>query len=353
MSASDESVVGTVDLSALTRIEQATRLPAQHGALGRGNVVVVPAGSVDALASALAAAGARGFVVLAAGVHHESGRVEITEPVTLLGEHGAVLESSIPTWPVASATIEPALWVHGTGGVTIRDIEMRPAGGIGGAAILIDHCPGTAVFKNNLHDWQYGVLVESSDLVKIWDNRIVATLAWTSNPSVPEAHGIVIINGVGAIVALNKVSNAVFGIWACDARGLAFANRVSGNFIGLILCKVPLGSYPLPGGEIVGASSSATAWLAQGNVATGNFTTGILIIDGANHNRVLSNESHDNGSYAVEFTTDTYRFGFLTPAAFDNVFVAGTFPNTQVKDCGNGNRILGGVLVNNTLEPCN
>ena len=162
--------------------------------------------------------------------------------MALLGENGAVLESNIPTWPVASATIQPARWVHGTGGVTIRGIEMQPAGGIGGTAILIVHSPGTAVFKHNLHDWQYGVLVESSELVMIRDYRISATLAWTSDPNVPEAHGIVIINGIGAIVALNQVSNALFGIWACDARGLAFANRVSGNFIGSILCKVPLGS---------------------------------------------------------------------------------------------------------------
>ena len=154
--------------------------------------------------------------------------------MALLGENGAVLESNIPTWPVASATIQPARWVHGTGGVTIRSI--------GGTAILIVHSPGTALFKHNLHDWQYGVLVESSELVMIRDYRISATLAWTSDPNVPEAHGIVIINGIGAIVALNQVSNALFGIWACDARGLAFANRVSGNFIGSILCKVPLGS---------------------------------------------------------------------------------------------------------------
>ena len=124
------------------------------------------------------------------------------------------------------------------------------------------------MFKHDLHDWQYGVLVVSPELVKLWDHRVVATLGWTADPNVLEAQGIV-------------------------------------------------------------------------------------IIDGASHTRVRSNESRENGRYTVEFATDTYRFGFLTPAAFDDVFVAGAFPTTRVKDCGNGNRIMSGVLVNNPLEPCN
>ena len=133
---------------------------------------------------------------------------------------------------------------------------------------LLPLSPGTTMFKHDLHDWQYGVLVVSPELVKLWDHRVVATLDWTADPNVLEAQGIV-------------------------------------------------------------------------------------IIDGASHTRVRSNESRENGRYTVEFATDTYRFGFLTPAAFDDVFVAGAFPTTRVKDCGNGNRIVSGVLVNNTLEPCN
>lgn len=349
----EEALLGTVDLNELESIARAARLPAERGAVGRTNLVRVPAGSTDALAAALAAAGPHGVVLLEPGVHHERGTVSITEPITLLGAPGAVLESTTPTASLASPAIVPALWVHDTRGFVMRGIELRPAGGLGGTAVLLDHSPGAAIFECNVHDYQYSVLVESSDHVKLWDNRIAATLAWTFDPNVPEAHGIVVINGEHAMVARNQVSNALFGIWACSLKGIAYENRVSGNLIGLILCKVPQGSYLLPSGAIVGANASATAWLAQANVATGNFATGILIIDGANQNRVISNESHDNGGYAVEFTSDTFRFGFLTPASFDNTFVAGKFPETQVKDCGNGNRILGGVLVDNALEPCN
>ncbi len=349
----DDLTVGTVDLSALTRIERASRPPVTHGALGRADVVRIPAGSVDALAAALAAAGPHGFVVLAPGVHHENGMVEITQPVVLLGEPGAVLESATPTASLAHPAVVPALWVHGAEGFVMRGVEMRPAGGLGGTAVLLENSDDAAVFQSNLHDWQYGVLVESSNHVKLWDNRVASTLAWTSNPDVPEAHGIIIINGDHALIVRNQVSNSLFGIWACSLQGVAFENRASGNLIGLILCKVPQGSYLLPSGHVVGANSSATQWLAQGNVTTGNFSTGLLIIDGANRNRVVSNESHDNGGYAVEFTADTFRFGFLTPASFNNVFVAGQFPNTQVKDCGNDNRIVGGQLVDNSLEPCN
>lgn len=349
----DESIVRPIDLSALDVIERATRLPVERGVLGRTNLVRIPAGSVDALGPALSSVGAHGFIVLESGVHHESGMVEVTQPVTIIGLPGAVLESSVATSSPSSPSIQAALWVHGTMGFVLRDVEMRPAGGLGGTAILLENSPGAAVFRSNLHDYQFGVLVESSDYAKLWDNRIATTLNWTFDPNVPEAHGIVVINGLHAMVVRNQVSNALFGIWACSQKGIVASNHVSGNFVGLILCRVPQGSYALPSGAIVGAATSAEQWLAQENVATGNFTTGILIIDGANGNRVISNESHDNGSYAVEFTTDTYRFGFLTPGSFNNLFVAGEHPDTQVKNCGVDNRIYGGVLVDNALEPCN
>lgn len=349
-----DDVVTPVDLSSLTRLERALRPPAARGAAnGHSPIVVVPAGSVDALAGAIAEAGPHGFVILSSGLHRESAMVEVSIPVVIKGEPGAVLESAIPTWPAGNPVIQAALWVHNTEGAAIRDLEMRPAGGLGGTAILLDGARSAAVLQDNIHDYQYGVLVYDSDHASIWSNRVSTTTAWQTNPAVPEAHGIVVISGASAFVAQNRVSNALFGIWACDRDGIAYGNTVSANLVGLILCRVPAGSYPLPSGEIVGASASAVRWLAQGNVCFGNFATGLLAIDGSNANRILSNDSHDNGGYAIELAGDSYRFGFLTPASFDNLFVAGAYPNVQVKNCGNGNRVIGGKLVDNTVEPCN
>jgi hypothetical protein len=348
-----EDVVPPVDLSVLTNLERTLRPPASRGAAsGNSPIVVLPAGSVDALAGAIAQAGPHGFVILSSGLHRESGMVEVTIPVVIMGDPGAVLESTVPTWPAGNPVLQAAIWVHNAEGVAIRDLEMRPAGGLGGAAILLDGARSAAVLQNNIHDYQYGVLVYDSDHASIWSNRVSTTTAWQT-AVVPEAHGIVVISGASAMVAQNKVSNALFGIWACDRDGIAYGNTVSANLVGLILCRVPAGSYPLPGGEIVGASASAVRWLAQGNVCFGNFTTGLLAIDGSSANRILSNDSHDNGGYAIELAGDSYRFGFLTPASFDNLFVAGAYANVQVKNCGNGNRVIGGKLVDNTAEPCN
>ena len=62
------------------------------GELSAGaRVVVLPSGSTDALAGAIASAGSGGAVILRAGAHTESHGVTITQPVSLLGESGAVL----------------------------------------------------------------------------------------------------------------------------------------------------------------------------------------------------------------------------------------------------------------------
>ena len=145
---------------------------------------------------------------------------------------------------------------------------------------------------------------------------------------------------------------SLFGIWACDDLGVCAFNETSGNYVGIILCKVPANAWRLPDGSTVGASQSAARWLTAYNFTNNNFAYGLLVIDSANHNVVTSNQSTGNGVYDVEFTGDTYRFGFLTPAAFDNTFVAGLYPNTIVKDCGNNNVIIGGQKVDNTAQPC-
>ena len=93
--------------------------------------------------------------------------------------------------------------------------------------------------------------------------------------------------------------------------------------------------------------------LVQGNETFGNFAAGILAIDGAHDSRIVDNHSHDNGSYDVEMSGDSFRFGFLTPSSFNCTFTAGSHAGVRVKDCGSNNTVNGGVLVDNGTDPCN
>jgi len=342
----NDASIAPIDLSELHRIER--RPLAGNG----GKVVELPAGSNNALAAALVAAGTNGTVLLKSGLHTESGTVEITNTVTLAGETGAVLQSDTHPSLTSSDELEPALWVHGVSGVVIHDIEMRPLGAIGGTGILLHYADNASVYGCNIHDVEFGVLAEKANSAKVWSNRIACSTAWLSG-AIPEALGVTIINGTNAILANNNVTGALFGLWPCDAGGKVLANKVSGCLEGIIFCRVPAWSFELPDGTYAGSALSTTHCLAQGNETSGNFADGIIVIDGAHDSRVVDNNSHDNGAYDVELSGDSYRFGFLTPSSYNCAFVAGTHASVKVKNCGNNNTVNGGVLVDNNVDPCN
>jgi nitrous oxidase accessory protein NosD len=346
----DDAAIAPIDLSELSRIEARTRVT--HPFAGSGaKVVEVPAGSNNALAAALAAAGPNGTVLLKSGLHTESGTVEITQTVTLAGETGAVLQSDTKPSLASDDALQPALWVHGASNVVIRDIEMRPAGAIGGTGVLLHNADNASVFNDNIHDVEFGVLAEKANQAKVWSNRIACSTGWLGG-AIPEALGITIVNGTNALMANNQVTGGTFGIWPCDAGGKVLGNKASGCLEGIILCKVPAWSFELPDGSYAGSAQSTTRCLAQGNETFNNFAAGILVIDGANNSRVVENNSHNNGSYDVELSGDSYRFGFLTPSCFNCTFTAGPYPNVKVKNCGNNNQVNGGVLVDNNVDPC-
>ena len=94
--------------------------------------VVVPAGSVDALAAAVASAGPSGVIILKRGVHTEHSTVAITLRVLIVGETGAVLESGVTHSNEIPTVVRPSLYVHDVSGVTIWNLTMRPTGTVGG-----------------------------------------------------------------------------------------------------------------------------------------------------------------------------------------------------------------------------
>lgn len=349
----NESEIPKVDTSELDRLEALAAQPDggiatfTHGS----RIVTVPAGSHNALAGAITGAGPGGVVLLKAGSHTESGTVTIATRVTILGEKGAVLVSSAgaPS-AIYPLPIAPALYVRADR-VSVRGLTITPAPGDGSTAVLIHGADDVLVFNNAITGFQFGILVERGNRARLWSNTIVGSSLWQSG-AVADTENIIVINGSRASVLKNDVSNAIFGIWPCGSNGVAAFNKAHDNFIGIILCKVPLEAFLLPDGTPTGSDVSSIRWFATENVTTHNLTTGFLSIDGANHNLMFSNASVGNGTYDIELAGDSERFGFLTPSSHDETFIAGRYPAVEVKNCGANNTVVGGALVDNTIEPC-
>ncbi len=317
----------------------------------KGKTVELPAGSHDGLAAAIAAAGKKGTVKVKTGLHTESHTVTITQPVTIQGESGAVFEFDTQPLPPAAA-LDPALYVKDADDVVIWGLEIHPKNSVGGTAILVENSEDVIIGRNTMREHQFGVMLEQADEAEIYKNTISTTTVWQTG-DLADVHGIVVINGKKAEVEKNDISNALFGLWACDEYGEAERNTFHENFIGLILCKVPANAFPLPSGKLAGSALSGGKWKVEDNNATGNFDAGYLVIDGANNNFLKDNNASNNGTYDIELTGDTYRFGFLTPKSFENKVVAGKYNNIRIKNCGENNKIKGGQLVDNSQDPCN
>ncbi|HFA51574.1 MAG TPA: hypothetical protein ENJ95_21370 [Bacteroidetes bacterium] len=316
---------------------------------------VIPAGSVDALAQAINDICEDGIIYLRAGMHTENVPITITKPVKIIGEEGAVLKIKSDISPgdpaTATVTLNPALHVLNAPGTLVQDLEIQPLDSDGGTAILAENSSASAVMRCEINNFQFAVVVEKSDRTTIMFNTIVATGLWLTG-DVTDAESITIINGKSTYISDNEISNAVFGIWACDEWGTCERNNTHGNLIGLILCNVPQ-YLVLPSGEVTGSLIPAKGWKVRNNNSTGNFSLGYLVIDGANNNLLENNNASGNADYDMELTTGSMRFGFFTPESYQNTVITGAYPDITIKDCGRDNHISGGVLIDTVADPCN
>ena len=338
------------DLAQLERIGSDPM--AYYATLTDHRTVEVPAGSHNALQAAIAAAGREGVVVVERGMHTEDNMVTISFPVTLVGERGAIITFDTQPLtiepPPAGTVLDVGLYIFNTRDVNIWGLTIQPLGPIGGTAILVQNSPDVVIGGNTIREHQWSVLVQNGDRVKLWGNRVAASLAWQTGV-IPESEGMILINGTRGLIANNDVSGGFFGIWPCDTIGVYMNNFTHGNMYGVILCCVPEGSFPLPSGEIVGSRIPTTNWLVVNNRSSDNFDTGYLVIDRANNDLLVNNAASGNPVYDIELSGDSNRFGFLTPHCRNIRVVAGA-NNPLIKNCGENNVIIGGRLDQN--DPC-
>lgn len=314
--------------------------------------VVLPAGSVDGFAAAIAAAGNNGTVIVQSGTHYLNSTVEITNRVTIKGQPGAIVIADVPALLTADAVLEPAFYINGGAKTVIEGLDVRAANDPAGTAVLVFNANQVTLRNNSFTNFQFTILVEKSNQVTITDNIVTSTFTWAT-VAFYAVHGIVIINGTKAQVRNNTVSQAIFGIWACDRDGIATGNTMFSNVLGLILCAVPPGSLPLPNGTFAGSANPAGKWTVTNNDSYGNFQTGYVVIDGANNCMLSNNRAHSNALYDVELAGDTERYGFFAPASYNNqVNIGGANAAMTVKDCGNNNTVNGGTQVDTNADPC-
>ena len=319
--------------------------------------IEIEAGSNNALTQAIADACEGGIIYLKAGEHTETERVIINKNVKIIGEYGATLKlysSGVQAPDPESGTVKlnPSLHVYNAPGALIQDLSIQPIEGDGASAILLENSNYAAVMRCQIDKFQNGVVIEKSNFTTSMLNNIVTSSAWQTG-NVVDGYGIVVINGESAYVADNIASNALFGIWGCDKYGTCERNTTFGSFVGTILCNVPADYMELPSGELTGAQTPGSFWKVKNNNSHDNLTTGYLVIDGANNNLLENNNASNNGEYDIDLTTETPRFGFLVPGSYDNTVNAGNFQNVTIKNCGINNTINGGILIDNSVEPCN
>ena len=339
---------GMLDPSGLVEVPQKGNTSGAHTKSAANTVRLSPASDYG-LAQAIAAAGPHGTVVVEAGTYSESS-VMITEPVTIVGEDGAVIEFNSDAWTATPPrVVDAGFHIKNTQQVRIQGLEIRD-NDTGSTAILIEGSRHVSIEENRITDFQFGVLVESADHSRIEGNDI----GTSSGEILPfTSFGILVVNGFGNQVRDNTVSNATFGIFVSGENGKLLNNTTSDNFVGIMLCKLPVNLQLPDAEEPTGSDGSATRWLVQGNTSTNNTILGIgyLVIDGSNNNTLTNNQGGGNETFDIELTAFGDRLGLKDlPATYDNVVNAGRHKDVTIKDSGDNNKVHIGGRVDTDVD---
>jgi hypothetical protein len=309
------------------KLPQVPERPESEVAGARANISVA---TDESLQDAINNAPKNSTITLEAGTHTLSATLLIDHKVKLKGESGAILS--------LGGTI--GILISAADGTKISDLEIvSESSQIGLAIVNSDH---VTIKDNSFSGIVYSVVLEQANYAKIHSNEIVG-----GAPSL--GHGIVVVNGDHVSLKDNDISNNVFGIWACDNDGKAINNNTHNNTIGVILCNVPSGSFPLGDGD-GGSEFPCTNWTVTNNTSNNNFW-GYLVIDGSNNNTLSNNSAGDNLLIDMELADETlFTFGFLTPVSEENTVNVGG-ADINIIDCGLNNVINGGTAASGPCSP--
>lgn len=312
---------------------------------------VLPAGSVDGLADAIAEVGPYGTVVVESGLHIETGTVVISHPVRIMGEPGAVIQSTTNPTEGLPYVVDAAIYIDHARQVHIEGLSFvpDPATGQGGTGILVSYSDRAFIKDNDFSEFLQAVVVHKSSQARIFYNR--ATGLYTEGYATFTSYGFIVASGQNNYLKGNAAEDFWGNYFVSGQDGIMNKNTATAGEDGFIFCTYPPVLFTPSGEEAIAAEVSATGWLAIRNTAQ-DALKGYVVIDGANNCRLVNNESINNSVYDFDAVGPTERFGPpALPTSSRNVLIIND-PNDVVKDCGVENTIIGGDLVDNSLDPC-
>lgn len=314
----------------------------------RGNQILIPAGSIDALAGAIASAGPGDVIVLESGKHTQNGTVTIDKSVSITGYDATLHFTGTAFNPTllfsAAFHIKP-----NAAYTTIRGINFTNSDAFPGVCVFNNGAEGIRLINNSMENWAFGILSYSASYCVFSKNRINASTLWRTIPGY-NTMGIVISDGDHNHIIDNVVKNGLFGIFTGGTMGIDFKNYTYNCAFGQILCKFTPDVITI-NGTLISTQGSTNNWLVMFNNAENNFQSGYLVVDGANKNHMDHNKAANNAVYDIEVAGATTAFGYPTPAAFDNSVSA--YTALKIKDCGINTKIRGGMVEpNDATHPC-
>ncbi|MEP7321868.1 MAG: right-handed parallel beta-helix repeat-containing protein [Saprospiraceae bacterium] len=315
----------------------------------RGNQIVIPAGSSNALTGAIASAEDGDVIILEPGDHTQSGTVVINKYVSIIGYGANLIFSGTSFSPTLH--ISPGLHITDKGWVsTIQGITFKSTDTIPGVAVFVEHSRSVKIVRNKFENWVSSILLYQSDYCTIGNNTIAANLSWQTG-IIPLAQGIVLSDGSHNQVIRNEVSGAVMGIFTGGSLGLSLGNIMHQNVFGHFMCKLTPGVLTVAG-TLINTENTTSNWLVIFNSSDHNILDGYLVVDGASRNLLQHNKADNNGVYDIELQGATTRFGYPTPTSFNNTVVVASSVQI-IKNCGDNNKVIGGTIESNVTVPCN
>jgi len=277
------------------------------------------------------------------GKHYEEQTILITHPVFVVGREGATIIANSQIYDEFGPPAEPIFSIRQTTRVTIWGVGMQGRAEGSNMGIEILNSTHTVVSKNTINNFQTAIGINEGDNTLVWKNNIVGVRAANIQISV----GIVVIDGVKVRILQNKISGYIWGIICGSQDGLIQSNELFGNGIGLNLgFLVPV--VVTSDGNLTGSRVSATNWTVQNNYAHHN-QVGYLLSFGANNNKLINNRGGNNSFLDLILNTDGFNvLGVPSPASFDNFVDNENNKDFTIQDCGNNNRVRGGIQF-----PCN